>query len=62
LSAREVEIIQLAADGLTGPAIAARLVISHTTVRTHFRNIYDKLDVGDRAAAVARALRTGVIR
>jgi DNA-binding CsgD family transcriptional regulator len=61
LTAREVEMLELAADGLSGPAIAGRLVLSPATVRTHFRNIYGKLGVGDRAAAVARAMRVGLI-
>ncbi len=62
LSAREVEVLGLAADGLTGPQIAERLFVSPTTVKTHFEHIYEKLGVGDRAAAVAHALRTGLIR
>lgn len=61
LTRREREILQFAADGLSGPDIAAALVISPATVRTHFRNIYEKLDVGDRPAAVATALRQGLI-
>jgi two-component system nitrate/nitrite response regulator NarL len=36
-------------------------VVSPTTVRTHFQHIYTKLDVGDRAAAVAKAMRLGLI-
>jgi DNA-binding NarL/FixJ family response regulator len=62
LSARELEVLGLAADGLTGPQIAERLFVSPTTVKTHFEHIYEKLGVGDRAAAVAHALRTGLIR
>src|SRR3954468_8740628 len=61
LSERELEVLQLAADGLTGPQIAERLFLSPTTVKTHFEHIYEKLGVGDRAAAVAHALRTGLI-
>jgi PAS domain S-box-containing protein len=61
LSAREVEVLALAADGASGPAIAARLVLSPSTVKTHFENIYEKLGVSDRAAAVALALRIGLI-
>jgi len=61
LTSREREVLQLAAEGLTGPGIADALVISHATVRAHFRNIYEKLGVGERPAAVATALRLGLI-
>jgi DNA-binding NarL/FixJ family response regulator len=61
LSAREIEVLQLAAQGNTGPRIAEGLHISVATVRTHFENIYDKLGVSDRGAAVAAALRAGLI-
>ena len=61
LSEREIEVLRLAAEGLSGPAIAERLVLSPATVKTHFEHIYVKLGVGDRAAAVAQALRTGLI-
>ncbi len=61
LTAREIEVLQLAADGLSGPKIAERLVISPATVKTHFENVYAKLGVPDRAAAVAEVLRRGVI-
>jgi DNA-binding CsgD family transcriptional regulator len=61
LTSRELELLRLAADGLSGPQIAEKLVLSPATVRTHFANIYGKLGVGDRAAAVATALRLGLI-
>jgi PAS domain S-box-containing protein len=61
LSDREREVLRLAAEGNTGPEIAGRLVVSPATVKTHFENVYEKLGVGDRAAAVAHALRTGLI-
>lgn len=61
LSARELEVLHLAAEGLSGPAIAERLVLSPSTVKTHFEHIYDKLGVGDRGGAVAQALRVGLI-
>ncbi|MEA2285186.1 MAG: two-component system, NarL family, nitrate/nitrite response regulator NarL, partial [Solirubrobacteraceae bacterium] len=41
--------------------IAEQLFLSPATVKTHFEHIYEKLGVGDRAAAVAQALRTGLI-
>jgi DNA-binding CsgD family transcriptional regulator len=62
LSAREIEILQLAAHGHTGPDIAGMLFISPATVKSHFEHIYPKLEVTDRAAAVAQALRSGLIR
>ncbi|MDX6690307.1 MAG: two-component system, NarL family, nitrate/nitrite response regulator NarL [Solirubrobacteraceae bacterium] len=61
LSPREHEILVLTAEGLSAPDIAERLVLSAATVRTHLQHLYDKLDVSDRAAAVAAALRRGVI-
>ncbi|MDA0180571.1 LuxR C-terminal-related transcriptional regulator [Solirubrobacter phytolaccae] len=61
LTAREREMLQLAANGLSGPQIAAHLVLSPGTVKTHFQNIYKKWGVSDRAGAVARALRQGLI-
>jgi PAS domain S-box-containing protein len=61
LTDREMEVLRLAAEGHSGPGIAELLVLSPATVRTHFEHIYEKLGVGDRAAAVAHALRTGLI-
>jgi DNA-binding CsgD family transcriptional regulator len=61
LSEREIEVLRLAAEGQSGPEIAERLVLSPATVKTHFEHIYEKLGVGDRTAAVAQALRTGLI-
>ena len=62
LTKREIEILQLASEGLTGPKIAAHLVISPATVKSHFEHIYPKLGVRDRSNAVAEALRLGLIR
>ncbi len=61
LTSREREVLALAAGGLNGPAIASELVLTTATVRTHFTNIYRKLDVSDRAGAVAKAMRLGLI-
>jgi LuxR family maltose regulon positive regulatory protein len=55
LSAREVDVLRLLASDLDGPAIARELVVSLNTVRTHTKNIYAKLGVNSRRAAVARA-------
>jgi DNA-binding CsgD family transcriptional regulator len=61
LTPRELEVLDLAAAGCNGPMIAAQLVVSAATVRTHFEHVYEKLDVRDRAAAVAKAMRLGLI-
>jgi DNA-binding CsgD family transcriptional regulator len=61
LTPRERQVLQLAAEGASGPNIAERLFVSPGTVKTHFRNIYEKLGARDRAAAVARGLRLGFI-
>ncbi len=61
LTPREREVLQLAAEGLSGPNIAERLFVSPGTVKSHFRNIYEKLGVRDRSAAVARGLRLAFI-
>jgi two-component system nitrate/nitrite response regulator NarL len=46
---------------MTAPAIAAQRFLSTATVKTHLAHIYDKLGVGDRAAAVAEAMRRGLL-
>jgi DNA-binding CsgD family transcriptional regulator len=61
LTPRELEVLDLAAEGVTGPVIAQQLILSSATVRSHFANIYTKLGVHDRAAAVAKAMRMGLI-
>ncbi len=55
LSERELEVLRLLATGLNGPEIARELVVSLNTMRTHTKNIYSKLGVNDRRAAVRRA-------
>lgn len=61
LSARELEILRLTAEGSGAAATAAALHLSIATVRTHIQNGYQKLGVSDRAAAVAAAMRLGLI-
>lgn len=61
LTPRELEVLELAAEGFSGPMIAEELVLSAATVRTHFAHIYEKFRVGDRAGAVAKAMRLGLI-
>ncbi len=60
LSRRELQVLQLAAEGLNNKDIAARLVISERTVKNHISNIFSKLQVNDRTQAVLYALRNGL--
>jgi LuxR family maltose regulon positive regulatory protein len=55
LSSRERDVLRLLGTDLTGPEIARELVVSLNTVRTHTKNLYMKLGVNDRRAAVRRA-------
>jgi DNA-binding NarL/FixJ family response regulator len=62
LSQRESEVLALMVAGLSNRAIATKLFVSEETVKTHSRGIYRKLEVSDRAGAVAAALREGVFQ
>ena len=62
ISRREEEVLQLVADGLSTPEVAAKLYISVKTVKNHLASIYQKLDSRDRTQAVLRAVRMGIIR
>jgi LuxR family maltose regulon positive regulatory protein len=55
LSEREIEVLQLMAEGYKYKEIAERLVVSINTVRHHTRNVYGKLDVNNRTQAISRA-------
>lgn len=61
LTPREVEILALIGEGLSNKEVARRLGISTHTVKFHLEAIFDKLDAGSRAEAVAKGLRRGVI-
>jgi two-component system nitrate/nitrite response regulator NarL len=61
LSPREHEILVLTASGLSAPDVAGQLILSPATVRTHLQHLYEKLGVSDRAAAVAEAMRRGLL-
>jgi two-component system nitrate/nitrite response regulator NarL len=61
LTPREREVLVLTADGLSAPEIAQRLQLGSATIRSHLQNLYEKLGVSDRAAAVAAALRRGLL-
>ena len=61
LTKREQEILHLIASGKSLPEIAKELFLGLTTVKTHVQHLYEKLGVSDRAAAVASAMRRGLI-
>jgi DNA-binding NarL/FixJ family response regulator len=62
LSKRERQVLQLVADGASNREAARQLFISEASVKTHLQHIFDKLDVRDRAAAVAEGYRRGLLR
>jgi LuxR family maltose regulon positive regulatory protein len=61
LSDRELDVLRLLGSDLDGPDIARELVVSLNTMRTHTRNIYSKLGVNNRRAAVHRAEELGLL-
>jgi LuxR family maltose regulon positive regulatory protein len=61
LSERELDVLRLLRSDLEGPGIANELVVSLNTVRTHTKNIYAKLGVTSRRAAVRRAEELGLL-
>ncbi|MEO3789493.1 response regulator transcription factor [Nonomuraea sp. B10E15] len=61
LSPREVEVLQLVAAGATNREAAARLFLTEATIKSHMLNIYAKLGVNDRAAAVSEAFNRGLL-
>ena len=61
ISQRELEVLELVAQGTSNRDAAARLFISEATVKTHLMHIYAKLGVNDRAAAVAEAFNRGLL-
>jgi len=62
LSLREGQVLELMAEGMRNKEIAAALGISGDTVGMHVKNVYTKLNVHDRTAAVTTAIRRGIIR
>ena len=61
LSDREIEVLQLIAEGLTNPEIATRLYLSLNTVKVHTRNVYGKLGVNNRTQAVSKGRVLGIL-
>lgn len=61
LTRREIEVLELAAEGSEIRELAEQLAVSPATVRTHLKNIYAKLEVRNRTGAVVRAMRLGLI-
>ena len=61
LSERESEVLRLIAEGRSAPEIGEALFISPSTVKSHTRNLFEKLGVSDRAAAVAEGMRRGLL-
>lgn len=61
LTTREREVLELIAGGASAPQVARELHLSTGTVKTHLASLYEKLGVNDRAAAVAEAMRRGML-
>lgn len=61
LSKRELEVLQLIAEGLSNQEIAARLFVSLNTIKTHSSRIFEKLDVKRRTQAIEKAKRLNLI-
>jgi two-component system nitrate/nitrite response regulator NarL len=61
LSVRELDVLKWIAAGASAPQIGRQLHLSAGTIKTHMQHLYDKLGVSDRAAAVAVAMRQGII-
>lgn len=62
ISGRELEVLELLAAGRTNKEIASRLDVSPNTVKTHVANLYEKLGVQRRTAAIGRARELGMLR
>ena len=62
LTQRKLEVLQLAADGMSNKEIAGKLVISEKTAKYHIANIFSKLQVNDRTQAVLYVLRKGLVK
>jgi ATP/maltotriose-dependent transcriptional regulator MalT len=61
LTAREIQVLNAVADGLSNVDIGKRLVIAEATVKTHLLRVFAKLDVADRTHAVVTAMERGLL-
>jgi two-component system nitrate/nitrite response regulator NarL len=61
ITRRERDVLALVAKGCSAREIGLRLLVSESTVKTHLGNVYEKLGVSDRAAAVAQAMKRGLV-
>ena len=61
LSERERQVLELLCEGLSAPQIGERLFLGTSTIKSHLSRLYEKLGVSDRAAAVAAAMRSGLV-
>jgi NarL family two-component system response regulator LiaR len=61
LTEREIEVLRLVGEGLTNAEIAARLIISEKTAKSHISNILSKLHLADRTQAAVYAWREGIM-
>jgi two-component system, NarL family, response regulator LiaR len=61
LSRRELDVLELMAEGLTNQEIANRLFVSLNTVKTHSMNLFEKMDVARRTQAIAKARELSII-
>jgi ATP/maltotriose-dependent transcriptional regulator MalT len=62
ISGRELEVLELLAEGLSNKEIAARLYVSSHTIKTHLSNLYQKLEVSRRTQAIQKARMLGILR